>query len=250
MFKYFTKSILSFCFVFICFSLQAQDQAGIITYKGVVNETFVDSFITDIKQQDIPMSVKQGVIAKLTGAEPEEFILNFKNGESYYYNQPNLEQEGFNMGSRAGITPFYTNNATDTIIAMTRSLGNISHKPIAWEITDKTKKIGNYICRQAKTTEKLFSRQGHYYYKDVIAWFTPEIPLSFGPKYYKGLPGLILQIEDKEYTLTAIKINLNPSEEVKIKRLDKNDKVITQEESYRRIAEVEEDMKKSRSNNR
>lgn len=250
MIRYLKHLNISLFLILFSLNLQAQNQTGIITYKGVVNEKFVDSFLTAYEQEKAPMAVKQRVVDAFRNAEPEEFILNFKNEESYYYNKPNLEQEGYNMGSRAGLTPYYTHNATDTIIEMTRSLGNIALKPIDWEITNKTKKIGNYTCRQAKTKEKLYSRQGHYYFKDVIAWFTPEIPLSFGPKYYNGLPGLILQIEDKEYTLTATKINLNPTEDIKIKRLEKNDKVITQEESFNRIKEMESDRKKSMSNNR
>lgn len=225
----------------------AQNQSGIITYRGVVNEKFVDSFLTAYAQEKAPMAVKQRVVDAMRNAKPDEYALNFKNDESYYYKKPALEEQGL-MDSRAGSTPFYTNSDTDTIVGMTRSLGKIAHKPLNWEITGKTKNIGDYKCYQAVVTEKLFSRQGHYYYKEVIAWFTPEIPVNFGPKYYKGLPGLILQIEDKEYTLTATKINLNPSEDVKIKGLEKNDKVITQEESFKRIEEMAGDMKKRYGN--
>ena len=203
----------------------------------------MDSFLTAYEQEKAPMAVKQRVVNAMRNAKPDEYALNFKNDESYYYKKPALEEQGL-MDSRAGSTPYYTNNASDTIVELSRSLGKIAHKPLDWEITSKTKKIGEYICRQAKTTEKRFNRQGHIFYEDVIAWFTPEIPLSFGPKYYKGLPGLILQIEHKEYTLTAIKINLNPSEDVKIKGLEKNDKVITQEESFNRIKEMRRDMKR------
>ncbi len=197
------------------------------------------------------MAIKQNIISALNNAKTEEFILNFKNEESYYYKKPDLEEESYLMGSRAGVSPFYTNNATNMIIRISRPLGNIAHAPLDWEITNKTKKIGDYTCRQAKTTEKLYGRQhGDYHYRHTIVWFTPEIPLNFGPKYYKGLPGLILQIEEKEFTLTAIKINLNPSEEVKITRVESDDNVITQEKSYNRINELEADRKKRMSNNR
>ena len=54
--------------------------------------------------------------------------MNFKNEESYYYKKPDLEQQGYNMGSRAGATPYYANNATDTIIERSRSLGKIAHE--------------------------------------------------------------------------------------------------------------------------
>jgi len=230
--------------LFIGFNSQSQDQSGSITYKGIVNEKFVDSFLVAYKKKDRPMSVKQDVIKAMKNAKVEEFLLNFKNDESYYYKKPNLEDQNYLMGSRAGTTPYYTNSSKDMIIQMSRPLGNINFKPVEWEITGKTKKIGNYTCRQVKTTEKLYSRQGHFFYKDVVAWFATDIPISFGPKNYNGLPGLILQIEDREYTLTAIKINLNPSDDVKIKRIDKKDKVISQKESYRRIEEMMKDYSK------
>ena len=226
------------------FTTNAQDRSGSITYKGIVNEKFVDSFLVAYKKKDRPMSVKQDVIKAMKNAKVEEFLLNFKNDESYYYKKPNLEDQNYLMGSRAGTTPYHTNSSKDMIIEMSRALGDINKIPLEWEITSKTKKIGNYTCRQAKTTEKLYSRQGHFFYKDAVAWFTPDIPISFGPKNYNGLPGLILQIEDREYTLTAIKINLNPSDDVKIKRIDKKDKVISQKESYRRIEEMMKDYSK------
>lgn len=230
-------------------SINAQDISGSISYKGEVNEKFVDSFLIEYKKKERPMSVKQGVINAMENAKPEDFILNFRNDESYYYNVPILEDENDLMGSRAGTTPYYVNNSKDLIIQMSVPLGNINFKPVEWEITGKTKKIENYVCRQAITKEKLFSRQGHFYYKDVVAWFTPEIPVSFGPKNYNGLPGLILQIEDKEYTLTAKKINLNPNEELKIKRIDKSDKVISEEESHKRIKEMMTDREKNMPKN-
>lgn len=244
--KFFIQFIFTLGLLFTN-TIYCQNQSGIITYHGVINEKFVDSFTTTIKQKDIPMASKQILLKALNNTLPDEYELNFKNEESYYFKKPALEEQSL-LDSRAGSVPYYTNNATDTIVGMSSSLGKIAHKPLDWKITNKTKNIGDYKCYQAVVTEKLYSRQGHYYYKKVIAWFTPEVPISFGPKYYKGLPGLILQIEDKEYTLTATKINLNPSEGIKIKRLEKNDKVITQEESFRRIEEMTGDMKKRYDN--
>jgi GLPGLI family protein len=35
--------------------------------------------------------------------------------------------------------------------------------------------IGDIKCYKATTTETLYSRQGHFYNRDIIAWFAPEI---------------------------------------------------------------------------
>ena len=43
--------------------------------------------------------------------------------------------------------------------------------------------------------------------KYIIAWFTPELPFNFGPKYYNGLPGLIIKLKEGKritYTLKEI----------------------------------------------
>ena len=237
--------------IWLCISLTstlyAQNHSGIITYRGVINTKHVDNFLSELKHQDIPMHIKQGVVEMYMNAVPDEYVLNFKNDESYFYHQPKLEtNDGLTMGSKAGTNSYYTNNGTGDIIESS-SLGYVSHKPLDWEITNQTKIIGGYKCYKAVATEKLYSRQDHYYYKKVIAWFAPSIPLNFGPKYYKGLPGLILKIERDKFTITATKLNFNPpSKEVRIKRLGENNAVITQEEANHRIAELMEDRRKSR----
>jgi GLPGLI family protein len=132
---------------------------------------------------------------------------------------------------------------------VTSALGNIDKIPLEWEITNKTKKIGKYTCRQAKTTEKIYSRDGYFLYNNIIAWFAPDIPISFGPKNYNGLPGLILQIDYKEFTLTAIQINLNIREkDLEIKRVDDIDKLVSEKESHKRIEEVMSDREKMYKN--
>lgn len=54
---------------------------------------------------------------------------------------------------------------------------------------EATDSIMGYECRKA-TTE--------FAGRNYTAWFTPEIPLPFGPYKFGGLPGLILKIEDAE----------------------------------------------------
>ena len=56
-------------------------------------------------------------------------------------------------------------------------------------IDEETDSIMGYDCRKA-TVE--------FAGRSYTAWFTPEIPLPFGPYKFGGLPGLILKLEDAE----------------------------------------------------
>lgn len=241
------KNIIIICALLATVGLFAQQETAIITYKGMINQKYVDSFLTDLKRKEMPMNIKQSVVDMYQNASPDLFILNIRGDESFYTYDPALEIEGeYNIGSKAGKNPYYTNNNTDLILESSSALGNVSHEPLEWRITKKTKKIGDYTCYQAIASEHLYSRQGYYYDRQVIAWFAPEIPLNFGPKYYKGLPGLILQITRDKFTLVATELNLNAdSEKVRIKDLRDNGEIITQKEAYARIAEIMDDRKKS-----
>ena len=234
------RNILYLLVFFFGFSAYAQTGSGIVTYKGVINQKYVDSFLTDLNQKDIPMNIKQGVADMYLNASEDEYLLHFKDDESYFYHNPTLAQlETYDAGSGAGTTPFYTNNTKEIIIEESHSLGKIALPSLEWSITSKTKNIGGYTCYQATATEELFSRKGGYYNREVIAWFAPEFPVNFGPQIYSGLPGLVLQVERDKFTITATNIELNPSgKDLSIKRLDEGAKVITFEEANERIKEM------------
>ena len=97
-----------------------------------------------------------------------------------------------------------------------------------WEILEEYDTIGKYQVIKAKT----FFRG-----RTFIAWFTPNIPVGYGPWKLNGLPGLILKMHDKDHLfLWYIKaINLN----AKVTDTDfnipttKNDILLTYEEAMR-----------------
>lgn len=63
-----------------------------------------------------------------------------------------------------------------------------------WSITSETKKIGDFEVYKATTKKVVENSKGKFIHL-IIAWFSPEIPFSFGPLGYGGLPGLILELE-------------------------------------------------------
>lgn len=74
-----------------------------------------------------------------------------------------------------------------------------------WLITDENKIINNFSCNKA-----IANFRGRQW----VAWFTTEIPLSFGPWKLHGLPGLIIEAYDatNRYTWRAVKIKFEKSD--------------------------------------
>ncbi|EGV43071.2 GLPGLI family protein [Bizionia argentinensis JUB59] len=82
-----------------------------------------------------------------------------------------------------------------------------------WQLTKDMKKIGDYVCYKAIAYQEL-ENIGEV---KITVWYTPQIPIAFGPKEYVGnLPGLVLEYEDNVVHFTASKIVLNPKEVITI----------------------------------
>ena len=109
-----------------------------------------------------------------------------------------------------------------------------------WELMGEIKNIGNYTCYKAKfeieeediqinmidgevKEEKVTKK------RTLVAWYTPEVPISNGPSNYGGLPGLILEVNDGNQTIVCSEIVLNPKEVKEIKEPTKG-KVVTRDE--------------------
>lgn len=68
---------------------------------------------------------------------------------------------------------------------------------------------------------------------EIVAWYTPQIPIAQGPGEYHGLPGLILEVQADRTSILCSKIVLNHKASEEIKKPTKGQEV-TQEE-YRKI---------------
>ncbi|WP_417363022.1 hypothetical protein [Galbibacter sp.] len=138
------KTVLFACAMVVISNVYTQDISGIVRYKGMLNRKYVDSFITAIEsKKEVSMHIKQIVADGHLNATPDEYTLNIKGEESYYYMEPKLSENPYDVGSKAGGNSFYTKK--DSIITES-TIGYILHKPINWEISQETKKLGKYTC--------------------------------------------------------------------------------------------------------
>lgn len=101
-----------------------------------------------------------------------------------------------------------------------------------WQLHQEQKIIGNYTCHKA-TSEYIQDNGKVQTLIKVTAWYAPEISLSYGPKNYSGLPGLILELKEHniQFTVENIYFNSLTDEELKkIKEPKNKEKAYTRRE--------------------
>ncbi|GAA0751624.1 GLPGLI family protein [Psychroflexus lacisalsi] len=241
------KILLVYTLYFLSIATYSQNPKGIINYKAELSSEQKNEFIENAKNDEkMSMSIKQQIIDIAQNVKPDYYELHFKGKEAFFFYDESLEDPNSSyLNSKAGQNPFIIDLSSNKIIEDSRNFGFVAQELLDWKTTDKTKMIEGYKCYKATATETLYSRQGHFYDRDIAAWYAPDIPVEFGPKNYVGLPGLVLEVERKEFTITAIKINLNPNKDnLKIKRVGEDEKVISQKEMNDRIAEMMKDYEK------
>ncbi len=80
-----------------------------------------------------------------------------------------------------------------------------SIKEYDWTLLPDTTRILGFLCYKASCKAAIMDGAVRNY----TVWYTPEIPIPVGPNKFYGLPGLILGVEEKYYSLMAKSINLN-----------------------------------------
>src|SRR5690606_30739611 len=58
---------------------------------------------------------------------------------------------------------------------------------IEWELSSEKREIENLICYKATTT---------FRGRNWTAWYSPDIPINYGPWKFYGLPGLIIELKE------------------------------------------------------
>ena len=111
-----------------------------------------------------------------------------------------------------------------------------------WELHEETKQIGDYLCFKATTFHTTTNPKGKVFKHNFTAWYTPQLPYKFGPAGYGNLPGLIIELQGKEFTYGVKKIEFYKDDEKSKKnrmpRL-KRKKLIT-EEKFEKLATKDE----------
>ncbi|QMU65174.1 MAG: GLPGLI family protein [Flavobacteriaceae bacterium] len=234
------KKLQIILLLYSSFIFSQQKFSGIIEYTVKADETFQSN--KGKKNLPIFFSI------------PANFVLKFTENESLYQKQnKSMKIENENKikisfldltGGGSGI--FYTNRNSRELILKKEAYGEeflITHKIAEWEITQETKKIGEYTCykaiRKYKDYEKKDSKLSAKNSKRISAWFTLQIPVPYGPNLYNGLPGLVLEVNFGKIVFKVTKIILNPTKKIVLKKPSGGIK-INEIEYYKKALEIGE----------
>tara|TARA_R110000850_G_scaffold203228_1_gene329527 strand:- start:148553 stop:149431 length:879 start_codon:yes stop_codon:yes gene_type:complete len=271
------KLLTLFC---LCFSIvvAAQDFTGQAVYKSKTNvdtdfggremteqmrkqimemmkSALEKTYILDFNKVESTYKEEEKLAAPGTGGGMMMMMGNFTAGAQYKNTKENVflqEQEFF--GKQFLIS--------DTL------------PKLEWKLVNESKQIGQYVAFKATAIKKLGdtdwqsmrrrNREGDEEQKDaeakkdstdvnimdeleipkeieIVAWYTPQIPVPQGPGEFHGLPGLILEVQADRTSILCSKIILNPKEAEEIKKPSKGEKV-SQEEYQKIVKEKVEEM--------
>lgn len=116
--------------------------------------------------------------------------------------------------------------------------GEVTQMP--WKVTGEMEEVAGYTCLKATMTDTTPEGEA----RNIVAWFTSDIPVSAGPGKYGTLPGMILKLDinDGSTVYTATKIEDRPLETGEISE-PKRGKEVTEEEYEAIVKEQLEKMK-------
>ena len=167
------------------------------------------------------------------GAKKLILILKFNEKESLFYANDLMEDEEIEWAKSFTKTDdiYYVQQNSDDKLLQTeifqgKYVVNYSEKR-TWQLENETKLIDGYLCYKA-TSELVNKNTVGVFKYPIVAWYCPSIPLNFGPKGYSGLPGLILELQERN-TLFGVK-KINVAEKNVIIKKPNDGKIVTQEE--------------------
>lgn len=246
----------------ILFPTFGQKFEGIATYKSSMR---IDEF--NVQGKDMSPEMQETIRKQLLKSSQRDYMLKFNIQESLWKEEAKLDpvsgpsaNSGMQIRFSTGNPITYMNPGKKEFLEETEIFGKRfliedELEPFKWKITNETKKIGDYTVIKAEYEN--ISEQTSISLTDsekktvkvmdttrVVAWYTPDIPVSQGPNNSWGLPGLILELNDGNMSYLCTKISLNPSAAVVIEKPNKGKRISRAEADKIRDEKMQEMMKK------
>ena len=216
---------------------QGQNNEGVVSYKETIQ---MDIKLEGDAAQFASMIPKEQVVEKTLHFSPEASM--YTTPKKTENEDPVQTEEGGAMVMVKMIQPddkFYADLKNKKTIEQREFMSRIflienELKPDTWKMTGEQKTILGYACQKAVQTKDSTT---------IVAWFTPEIPVSTGPDHYLGLPGLILGIDINEgnHTIEATSVELTQVDKSSIEKPTKGKKV-SREKFKELVAQKQKEM--------
>ena len=250
-----TKVVLISSFLLMGFLAKAQEFQGKAEYfsKRIMKKK--TEKIEVQKNEPLDPELQKEIEIAIKKATEKQYVLTFNKTECLYEEEQKLEEPKPSNGTSFSITfsgggKKYLNTKDKNSIVEDEIFGKefLIVEPLVqpeWKLIDETKKIGDYNCFKAELVIPVSEKQKKEYEeilkkeekkpalfkmerpedKVITAWYTPEIPVNFGPDNYWGLPGLILEVSEEKLIILCSKVVLSNKEKTKIKAPNTGEKV-------------------------
>ncbi|PKG52055.1 MULTISPECIES: GLPGLI family protein [Olleya] len=212
--KFFFSSILFFFFLI----LNAQNNIE-VTYKKSTTINF------DNLNNDENASVENKALKLLKIVQNDmltkEYKLVFNDSVSFFEETKILNSDNDNselitkLSSSLGETDgvFFASLKDKKTVRQTTTYDKLylieSHMDsLKWDLHNVNKDIDGHKVYKATTLVTKVTRSG-LIEEEVIAWYTLDVPIGFGPIGFNNLPGLILEVQIGKIILYADKIKYN-----------------------------------------
>lgn len=259
-----------FLLLFISQHTYAQDFQGVAVYQ---TKTTMD--MNNWGRAEMTEEQKKRIADRMRSMLEKTYELRFSKSESMYKEEEKLEAPGSGPNRWGAMMGSFTNGAQYKNVQSKQFLQEQEFfgkqflikdelQPLKWEMGTETKQIGKYLCFKAtavktidefdwtkmrrqrpenkpkvegdSTAQKVEEEMPEAPKEvTVVAWYTPQIPVSQGPESYWGLPGLILEVTAGNKVILCSKIVINPEEKQGIKMPSKGKEVTKSE--YNKIVE-------------
>lgn len=191
-----------FYIILLLYTKNFSQNSATADYGVVFSTTLVDD---KLKLEDPDFYEHQ--LAKQNSADELNFVLKINKTESLFFH-PTLKGSSnalkFAKSNTGGDHLIYNNLEEQILLNQFPYWGSeillqekLNITP--WIIESSSRTISGFVCFKAVKT---FSEEEGGYSREhkVEAWFSPEIPLKFGPKGYADLPGLIIELTENNVT--------------------------------------------------
>ncbi len=180
----------------------------ILTLGMMSNIIAQEAYTVTYEYIDSQKDVLEGRLV-ITDKESVFKILDSRE-EGWTYNEDGSKKSYVSNGG--GLSNFTYSDSEYSFVRITypKSKGGTRYRYkediIHWELTGNTKKIKDYNCQEA-----LLDLHGRSY----TVWFTPDISINKGPLKLHGLPGLIVEVNEKNGFCEMKLLDIKRSEDEK-----------------------------------